>query len=203
MRHYCMELIGTFFLTIAIIFVGDPITIGLMLMSMVYIGGHISGGHYNPAVSLGACLRGALKPIEMLWYMGAQTVGAVLAMGLFAMITGNIFSPDVMAEVPRMISVMMEMILTTVLVLMVLTMTTTRRYKNTLVDGAAIGLSLASIAYVGGLFNPAVALASMCGNVVMHGSLPMMENVLVYIGGPCAGSVLAFVVFGYLNPSEK
>ena len=70
MKSYLTEAIGTFFLVITVGLcvnqdvAATPIAIGASLMIMVFAGGHISGGHYNPAVTLAAWLRGALKPRE-------------------------------------------------------------------------------------------------------------------------------------------
>ncbi len=66
MNKYTMELIGTFFLVLTIgmtVIVGGsgvipPLAIGSILMVMIFAGGHISGGHYNPAVTLGVWLQG-------------------------------------------------------------------------------------------------------------------------------------------------
>src|SRR6188768_3845997 len=87
MAKLVMELIGTFFLvlTVGATVVGaipgviPPLAIGAALMVMVYAGGHVSGGHYNPAVSLGACIRGALPAKDLIPYWIAQVVGASLA----------------------------------------------------------------------------------------------------------------------------
>ena len=64
MRNYITEFIGTFFLVLAIAFSGDPLIIGITLMVMVYMGGHISGAHYNPAVSIAMIIRGLLTRSE-------------------------------------------------------------------------------------------------------------------------------------------
>jgi len=53
MNRYIIELIGTFFLVLTIGLSGNPLAIGLVLVAMVYMGGHISGANYNPAVSPG------------------------------------------------------------------------------------------------------------------------------------------------------
>src|SRR5256885_10343876 len=76
------ELVGTFIFLSAIALSGvagplAPIAIGSALMVMVYMGGHISGGHYNPAVSLAALLRGAIDPLTMV----ADSVVQLVAVG--------------------------------------------------------------------------------------------------------------------------
>src|SRR5579863_2448786 len=94
MKRYIMEMIGTFFLTVAISLTGHPIAIGLMLMAMIYVGGHVSGGHFNPAVSFVMFLEKSLSLHGMLRYWLAQSCGATLALFLFMMITNNMFVPE-------------------------------------------------------------------------------------------------------------
>src|SRR5215831_17093966 len=87
MNKYIAEFIGTFFLvlTIGCTVVGNgagafaPLAIGSALMVMVFAGGHISGGHYNPAVTLGVWLRGRCEGKDVAPYMISQIVGSVLA----------------------------------------------------------------------------------------------------------------------------
>src|SRR5207302_6309098 len=87
MNKYIAEFIGTFFLvlTIGCTVVGAgtgviaPLAIGAALMVMVYAGGHISGGHYNPAVTLGILIRGKVQPTDVVPYMVAQFAGAAVA----------------------------------------------------------------------------------------------------------------------------
>ena len=87
MRKYVMELIGTFFLVLTIgctVIAGgsgviSPLAIGAVLMVMIFAGGHISGAHYNPAVTLGVFLRGRCAASDVGPYVAAQVVGAVLA----------------------------------------------------------------------------------------------------------------------------
>ena len=82
MRNYLMEFIGTMFLVLAVGLSGNPIAVGVMLMVMVYMGGHISGGHYNPAITLGVWLRGKMEAKDVPGYMIFQILGAFVA-GLF------------------------------------------------------------------------------------------------------------------------
>src|SRR6476661_10722186 len=84
MRRYAVEFIGTFFLVLTIGCTGlaetpgviAPLAIGSVLMAMIYAGGHISGAHYNPAVTLGVYLRGRCPAGDVLPYIVSQIVGA-------------------------------------------------------------------------------------------------------------------------------
>src|SRR5213082_3054011 len=99
MRIYLTEAIGTFFLvlTIGLSVLGGtpmaPLAIGLSLMVMVYMGGHISGAHYNPAVSLAVMFRGKLSPVEFVFYVIAQFFGATVAALAGLSITHKVFAP--------------------------------------------------------------------------------------------------------------
>ncbi len=90
MGKYLTEFIGTFFLVLTITLCVitkqplAPLAIGGTLTVMVFMGGHISGAHYNPAVSLAAYLRGALPGVELFPYMIVQILG-----GIIASIVGN------------------------------------------------------------------------------------------------------------------
>ena len=87
MNKYIAEFIGTFFLVLTIGCTGigagagviAPLAIGAALMVMIFAGGHISGGHYNPAVTLGVLIRGKVKAADVIPYMIAQVAGAVVA----------------------------------------------------------------------------------------------------------------------------
>src|SRR6187399_3216646 len=82
MKKYITEFIGTFFLVLIIGLVGGdtaPIAIGSVLMVMIYAGGHISGAHYNPAVTLAVLIRNRISTMDALIYMGSQVLGGVVA----------------------------------------------------------------------------------------------------------------------------
>src|SRR2546430_12985613 len=87
MNKYIVEFIGTFFLVLTIGCTGigagagviAPLAIGAALMVMVFAGGHISGAHYNPAVTLGVFIRGKVNVADVLPYMVAQLAGAAVA----------------------------------------------------------------------------------------------------------------------------
>jgi aquaporin Z len=87
MNKYIAEFIGTFFLvlTVGCTVIGNgagafaPLAIGSALMVVIFAGGHISGGHFNPAVTLGVWLRGKCEAKDVTPYMISQILGAVLA----------------------------------------------------------------------------------------------------------------------------
>src|SRR3974390_1026175 len=87
MNKYITEFIGTFFLLLTIGCSGviggsgvvPPLAIGSILMVMIYAGGHVSGGHYNPSVTLGVWIRGRCPTRDIVPYWIAQFIGAALA----------------------------------------------------------------------------------------------------------------------------
>src|SRR4026207_2508129 len=97
MNKYIAEFIGTFFLVLTIGCTGigagagviAPISIGAALMVMVFAGGHISGAHYNPAVSLAVWIRGRLSAGEMFQYWIAQLIGGLCGAFTSHLVTGS------------------------------------------------------------------------------------------------------------------
>jgi aquaporin Z len=201
MKRSAMEFLGTFLLTIAISFTGNPIAIGLMLCALVYVGGHVSGGHYNPAVSLASWMSGGISTKMFVIYFLEQIAGSFFALLLFQRITGNIFSPDMMPQVELWIAVLMEALLTGLLCWVILTVTMLGRFKNHAVYGVAIGLALMAIAFIGGLFNPAVALASLvCSMIGSAESVPMFNLLAINVAGPLLCGALGAAAFQFFNP---
>lgn len=99
MAKYLTELVGTFFLVFSIAMASSsgstlaPLAIGATLMAVVYMGGHVSGAHYNPAVSLAVMLRGKLSGAELLPYWAAQLAGGVLGALVASIVVGHTFAP--------------------------------------------------------------------------------------------------------------
>ena len=161
MRHYLMELIGTFFLTLAVSITGNPIAVGLMYMAMYYVGEGVSGGYYNPALAVAAWFRGVLKMEDALVYIAVQSIGAFFGVWLFKALTNNVFMPDVMADLGMGMAILIELLLTAVLALVALTVATSKEYKGSVVNGAVIGLTLSAVLFVGsGIVNPSIPIIS-------------------------------------------
>lgn len=208
MQKYLVELIGTFFLvlTIGCTVIGGgagvipPLAIGSALMVMIFAGGHISGGHYNPAVTLGVWLRGKCDTADVIPYMVSQVIGAslaALAVGFLragAPVTAG--SPDV----PK--ALLAEFLFTFALVYVVLNVATAKGTSGNSFYGLAIGFTVLTGAFAvgdisGGAFNPAVAV----GVTVM--GLSTWANIWIFLGADFLGGAVAAAVFKFLNPGDN
>ncbi|HEU5117083.1 MAG TPA: aquaporin [Isosphaeraceae bacterium] len=210
MRKYIVEFIGTFFLVLTVGMTvlnpknaGDmaPLAIGSALMVMVYAGGHISGGHYNPAVTLAVTMRGRCSWVDAPLYMAAQTLGAILAGVLVLYMKARpIYSPATPPDVP--VWLLAEFLFTFALAYVVLNTATARGTEGNSFYGLAIGFTVLIGAYsvgpiTGGAFNPAVAV----GVSVMK--LVSWANLWIYLVGNFAGGAVAALVFRFLNPDDR
>lgn len=211
MRKCVTELIGTFFLVLTIClfveghrtdlpFVLAPLAIGSVLMVMVYMGGYISGAHYNPAVSVAALLHGKLPLKDFVPYVVSQLIGAMCASLLAYAIVGNTVALAPAAWVSPGKAVLVELIFTFALALVVLHVAMSEGTKGNSFYGLAIGFTVlvgavAAGGISGGAFNPAVGI----GPIVVHTLLGngSMHHVWIYILGPILGAILAAFVFAF------
>ena len=209
MRKYAVELIGTFFLlfTIGMTTIDPggaspglaPLAIGSALMVMVFAGGHISGAHYNPAVTLAVWIRGRCDAKDIAPYLAAQVIGAVLAALLVMYLKAG---PKVEVGKPDMLKwLIAELVFTYALVYVVLNVATARGTTGNSFYGLAIGFTVLVGAYAvgpisGGAFNPAVAIG-LC----TLGKLAWID-LWIFLVGNFAGAVLAAYTFKYLNPDD-
>lgn len=211
MRKYVTEFIGTFFLVLSIglsVMAGSmlaPIAIGATLMVMVYMGGHVSGAHYNPAVSLAALIRGKLLAADFIPYVVVQIVGAFLAAWIAMTLTGGSFAPAPGAGVSAITALMVEALYTFALALVVLNVAATKATANNSFYGLAIGFTIVAGAIAGGglsggAYNPAVGLGPNLANMMMHGA--DITHVWIYIVGPGVGGALAAFVHRFQNPQD-
>jgi aquaporin Z len=207
MKNLLTEMIGTFFLvlTVGLCVVGQvplaPLFIGSSLMIMVYMGGHISGGHYNPAVTLAVFMRGKLPAKDVVPYWLAQLVGSILATFAVLHILGHGFAPTPSAGVVP--SLLVELLFTFALALVVLNTATDDATAGNSFYGLAIGFTIAVAAAAGGpvsggAFNPAVGLGPTLVSLIHGGSL---SSVWLYLVGPLAGGALAAVVYKAQHPA--
>lgn len=204
---YLYEFIGTFFLvlTVGMTVLGPheagllaPLAIGSILAVMIFAGGHVSGAHYNPAVSLSVYLRGKLSGTDLIKYWVSQLVAGVLA-GLLALyLKGNSGQPITFDVIPALIA---EFLFTFALCFVVLNVATAKSTAGNSYFGWAIGFTVLAGAYAvgvisGGAFNPAVAL----GITLMH--LNTWSHLWVYIVANLLGAFCAAYVFKAAHPKE-
>ncbi|MFN0099530.1 MAG: MIP/aquaporin family protein [Gemmatimonadaceae bacterium] len=205
MKNMLTEFIGTFFLVLTIgltVTAGSqfaPLAIGAALMIMVYAGGHISGGHYNPAVSLAAMMRGALPSGQYVPYVLSQVSGALVASIAVFVITGKTFAPMPGVEATTMAALLVEVLYTFALCLVVLNTAVAKKTQGNSYYGLAIGFTVVVAAFAGGgisggAFNPAVGIGPTVINALMGSG--SWSALWLYLVGPLAGGALAAVVFG-------
>jgi aquaporin Z len=207
MRTFATELIGTFFLVFTIGATGiasapgviPPLAIGAVLMAMVYAGGHISGAHYNPSVTLGVFLRGRLPARDLLPYIAAQISGAVAASAVVLFMKA---AETITAFTPRVYPAFLaEFLFTFALVYTVLNVATLKATAGNPYFGLAIGFTVLAGAFAvgdvsGGAFNPAVAVGAMT-----MGLLPW-SHLWLYVIAEFLAAALAAGAVRALNPAE-
>ncbi|MFI5333463.1 MAG: aquaporin [Candidatus Babeliales bacterium] len=204
MRRYAVEASGAFFLMFAIAFCGHPLAIGLIFMAMVFIGSHISGAHFNPAVSLAMWVRGSLSTKDLPYYMIAQTVGATLAAALFYGMSGTPFAWDIPAAANLFVMCIPELLLTSLFCLVILVVSTAREFQSIKYFGYVQGLTLVGLAAFGsGFFNPAVALGALIvrGAVTMC-FMPLWKLAVIYVVTPLVAGAAAAYKFKFYYPNQ-
>ncbi len=210
-KKYLVEFIGTFFLIFTVAScsllgaqdVIAPLAIASALMVMVYAGGHISGGHYNPAVSLAAAIRGALPWKQFAPYIVSQILGGVVAVYTFLLMAGN----SIIALTPGNFSLkgllIAEFLFTFALCYVVLLTATTKRTQGNSYFGLAIGFTVLTGAFAvggtlcAGAFNPAVGVcAGLLGLIPWSFALwTILANLL--------GGAIASLIFKFVNNEEE
>jgi len=208
-RKYVTEFIGTFFLTFAVgvaalsgsVFV--PLAAGATLMVMIYAGGHVSGGHYNPAVTLGALVRGRIGIADAVAYWAVQVLGGVVA-GVIARAVVNPAAVKTLALSghTEAAAAVAEVLVTFALCYVMLNVATSKDQQGNGFFGLAIGFTVAAGAFAvggisGGVFNPAVALGGATAGLFAW------PTIWVYLLVELAAGAAAGLAFLALNPGDK
>jgi aquaporin Z len=198
---YAVESIGTFFLVMSVgmssiepggVGAVAPVAIVATLIAMIYAGGHISGAHYNPAVTAAITIRGKCFLADAIPYVVAQCVGAAAAAFLVLYLKGGAkITPITFVPIPALIA---EALFTFALAFVVLNVATAKANAVNSHYGIAIGLIVLGGALCvgpisGALFNPAVALALGLWGMVNWADLGP------HVFGQLVGAVLAAIAF--------
>ena len=208
-RKYVTEFIGTFFLTFAVavaaltgsMFV--PLAAGGTLMVMIYAGGHISGAHYNPAVTMAALARRRIGIADAAAYWVTQVVGGVVA----AVIARAVVNPASVKTLSlsghaEAAAAVVEVLITFALCYVVLNVATSKDQPGNGFFGLAIGFTVVAGAFAvggisGGVFNPAVALGGATAGLFGW------STIWVYLLVELAAGTAAGLAFLALNPGDK
>jgi aquaporin Z len=174
-----------------------PLAIGSALMAMVYMGGHVSGAHYNPAVSLGVFLRGRIDAATMAAYWLVQLAAASLAFVAGYLVSGGTPGIHPGTGVNTLSALTVETLFTTGLVLVVLNVAATRATEGNSFYGLAIGFTVAAGAFAGGhlsgaAFNPAVGFGATLGAALFGGG--SWTDLWLYVVGPLLGAAIGAAV---------
>ncbi|HQY90702.1 MAG: aquaporin [Caldilinea sp.] len=208
MPKYITEFIGAFFLvfTVAAAAVGGwaplgfaPLAIGSVLMVMIFAGGHISGAHYNPAVSMAVFVRGKISATDMIIYWVVQLVAGVAAALLATSLLGITTAEPAALDMTKAITA--EFLFTFALAFVVLNVATAKGTDGNSFYGLAIGFTVLAGAYAvgsisGGVFNPAVG-----AGVALLGVFSWTTFGIYAVTQLVAGA-LAGVIFRVLHPGE-
>jgi len=220
MKKYILECIGTAVLVLfgcgtavltKVDIVATSLAFGLAIVAMAYVIGPVSGCHVNPAVSLAMLLTGKLKPKEFLGYVAGQLIGAIVGAGILyaifkhssvgvAALGQNGFGAVSAVEITMLGAILVEVVLTFVFIYTILGVTNDESKGN--VAGLVIGLTLVFVHLLGiQLTGTSVNPARSIGPALFVGG-EALKQVWVFVAAPLLGSVLASVVYQYLNVSR-
>lgn len=171
---------------------------GFGLFAGIQVAGHVSGGHYNTAVTIGALADRRIDPVNAIGYIVAQLVGGIAAALLVAAVFGQAAVAGTITQpnngVTEVQALIIEIVFTAIFLAVILTVTR----KAPAVAGFVIPLTLlvihlAIVPFTGSSVNPARSLAS----AIVGGDL---TSIWVYIVGPIIGGLVGWAVFRYLTP---
>ncbi len=196
------ELVGTFLFLSVIALSGlsgsfAPLAIGITLVALVYMGGHISGAHYNPAVTLGMLLSRKMATTHALAYWAAQLVGGVLAFVTGYLLSGHTPGIHPGPKVQAVQALGVEILFTAALVLVILNVAASTKTHGNSFYGIAIGFVIAGAVFVGGpisggAFNPAVGFgATLAAALFANGG---WSDLWLYILGPAIGGAIGAAI---------
>jgi len=204
------EFLGTFFLVLTVVLSdGEGFVIGPCLMVLVYMGGHLSGAHYNPAVTLGVTLRGACDRKMAVYYVIVQFIAALMAGTIGDSLMRRegyvLLSPSPGPGYNVLQAFFAETMHTFLLLLVVLNVATAKKTDKNSYFGLAIGVTvLVGVKTIGpisgGVFNPAVGFGLIV-NALWYQS-QTLRYLWIYLTAPFLGAFFGFVTFKLQHPLE-
>lgn len=215
-RAYLAELLGTFlFFAIGLtsvqavgalggaapLLVVVPLAFGLGLLAAIFAFGHLSGGHFNPAVTVAMVIDGRTTPADAVGYIVAQVVGGIAAAALVlvlwnqAAVAGTITAPGSgFSDVQALI---LEVVLTAIFLLVILSSTKHASTHAALaIPLTLVAIHLVAVPFTGASVNPARSI----GPALLGGDL---SKLWIYLVAPIAGAVVAALVYRAVNAADE
>ena len=209
-RKYLAELIGTFILVVvgsmsivaanavsAPVLLVAPFGFGLALLAAIQATGHVSGGHYNPAVTFGAFLDRRIEAVTAIGYVVAQVIGAIAASGIVLLLADQAAvrsTANGFGEGKALVGLGTEILLTAIFLLVILTVTKRAPGQAAFaIPLTLVMIHFAGIPFSGASVNPARSL----GPVLVGGQLD--GSILVYIAGPLIGAAIGWAIYRVLD----
>lgn len=197
-----IEFIGTFFIVLTLAASGSFLAVALVYMVMIYVGAHISGGQYNPALTLGLLSIGKLHTHKALTYIVAQFLGGLAALGVFVFLGGKAFTVSPAGSASFLQSTVAEMIFSFLFIFTVFFTMVDKKAAGNSYYGIAIGLSyligstvIGSIS--GGMFNPVVGIIPQVFRYVTGGGFTP-ETIALYAIAPVLGGIAAAQLYEFI-----
>lgn len=212
LEAYISEFVGTFFLVLTVGFnvlqntALAPLSIGAILMAMIFATGKVSGGHFNPAVTLGVYCRGNITGDNACMYVVVQLVGGLVAGCTYLVVLGATFSIGPGVGYGLAAVCIVEVLFTAALVFVVLSVATTKQDDGNWYYGLAIGFTVMAAAFAigpisGCSLNPAVTFGVIISNFIHTGYL-RVSILLLYTLAPIFGALVAVLFFGIVREQE-
>jgi len=208
-RKYLAELVGTFILVVigsmsivaagamsAPVLIVVPFGFGLGLLAAIQSAGYVSGGHFNPAVTLGALLDRRIDAMNAVGYVVAQVIGAIAASGAVLLVANQAAVKSTASSFPAdkgINAFAVEVLLTAIFLLVILTVT--KRAPNHAAFAIPLTLMVihfAGIPFSGASVNPARSLAP----ALVGGSL---DDIIIWIAGPLVGAIIGWATYRALE----
>ncbi len=207
MKSLLMELIGTFFLVFVFMASGNAIAVAAVLMLMIYVGSHVSGAQYNPAVTFGLLVANKMTGYKAVAYIITQFIAGLFAVIVVSVLGGRSFVVSPAANIPLLQAALAEFIFTFSLVLTVFMTMVDRKQGENPFYGVAVGLNilagaLSVGALSGGAFNPVIGVVPQLYRLFTGESI-MLQSVALYTIAPLFGGLVAALVYGVLASKEK
>jgi aquaporin Z len=212
-RKLIAEAIGTFILvgmgSMAIIsssvipaspvLVVVPIGFGLGLLAAIAVSGHVSGAHFNPAVTLAAFLDKRIAAMDAIGYVVAQVVGAVAASGFILLLSSQtiVATTRNLPGVADLSAFAVEVVLTAIFIAVILTVTKrAAEHAITVIPLTLLAIHAVGIPFSGASVNPARSL----GPALVSGDL---ASIWIYLTAPFVGAVVGWLVYRVLSTEDE